>query len=48
MEHEEILAESVEDAREQFEDMVVDHIQEEISYYNEILDKFQEGTKHDS
>lgn len=42
VEHEEILAESVEDAMEQFEDMVVDHIQEQISYYEEILDKFQE------
>lgn len=28
---------------EQFEDMVVDHIQEKISYYDEMLDKFQEG-----
>lgn len=42
VEHEEILAESVEDAMEQFEDMVVDHIQEQISYYEEMLDKFQE------
>lgn len=42
VEHEEILAESVENAMEQFEDMVVDHIQEQISYYEEMLDKFQE------
>lgn len=42
-EHDEILAESIEDAMEQFEDMVVDHIQEQISYYGEMLDKFQEG-----
>lgn len=42
VEHEEILAESIEDAMEQFEDMVVDHIQEQISYYEEMLDKFQE------
>lgn len=42
VEHGEILAESVEDAMEQFEDMVVDHIQEQISYYEEMLDKFQE------
>lgn len=42
VEHEEILAESVEDAMEQFEDMVVDHIQEQISYYEEMLDEFQE------
>lgn len=27
---------------EQFEDMVVDHIQEQMSYYDEMLDKFQE------
>lgn len=42
VEHDDILAESIEDAMEQFEDMVVDHIQEQISYYDEILDKFQE------
>lgn len=27
---------------EQFEDMVVDHIQEEVAYYEEMLEKFQE------
>lgn len=43
VEHDDILAESIEDAMEQFEDMVVDHIQEKISYYGEMLDKFQEG-----
>lgn len=42
VEHDEILAESIEDAMEQFEDMVVDHIQQQISYYDEMLDKFQE------
>ena len=42
VEHEEILAESVEDAMEQFEDMVIDYIKEKIVYYDEILDKFQE------
>lgn len=42
VEHDDILAESIEDAMEQFEDMVVDHIQEQISYYEEMLDKFQE------
>lgn len=42
VEHDEIFADSVEDAMEQFEDMVVEHIQEEISYYEEILDKFKE------
>ncbi len=35
-------ADSIEDAMEQFEDMVVDHIEDEISYYEEMLDKFQE------
>ncbi len=42
VEHDEVQAESVEDAMEQFEDMVVDHIKDEISYYEEMLDKFQE------
>lgn len=42
VEHDDILAESIEDAMEQFEYMVVDHIQEKISYYDEMLDKFQE------
>ena len=42
IEHDEILAESIEDAMEQFEDMIVNHIQEQISYYDEMLDKFQE------
>ena len=43
VEHDEIQAESVEDAMEQFEDMVIEHIQQEISYYEETLEKFQEG-----
>ncbi len=42
VEHDEILAESVEDAMEQFEDMVINYIIEKISYYDEMLDKFQE------
>lgn len=42
VEHDEILAESIEDAMDQFENMIVDHIQEQISYYEEMLDKFQE------
>lgn len=42
VERDEEFAVSVEDAMEQFEDMVVDHIQEQISYYEEMLDKFQE------
>lgn len=41
VEHDEILAKSIEDAMEQFENMVVDHIQEQISYYD-MLGKFQE------
>jgi len=43
VEHDEIQVDSVEDAMEQFEDMVIDHIKDEISYYEEMLDKFQEG-----
>lgn len=42
VEHDEIQADSVKDAMEQFEDMVVEHINDEISYYEEMLDKFQE------
>lgn len=42
VEHGEESAESVEDAMEQFEDMVIDYIKEKIAYYDEMLDKFQE------
>lgn len=42
VEHDETLAESIEDAMEQFEDMVIDYIKEKIVYYDEMLDKFQE------
>lgn len=42
VEHDEEFAESPEDAMEQFEDMVIDHIKEKIAYYDEMLDKFQE------
>lgn len=42
VEHDEILSKSIEDAIEQFEDMIVDYIKEQISYYDEMLDKFQE------
>lgn len=45
VEHDEILAESIGDAMEQFEDMIADHIQEQISYYKDMLDKFQERQK---
>lgn len=43
VEHDDILAESIEDAMEQFEYMVIDYIKEKIAYYDEMLDKFQEG-----
>lgn len=42
VEYDEILTESIEDAMEQFEDMVIDYIKEKIAYYDEMLDKFQE------
>lgn len=41
VEYDEIQADSIEDAMEQFEDMIVDHIKDEISYYEEMLDKFK-------
>lgn len=42
VEHDEIFVDSIEDAMERFEEMVIEHIQEEISYYEEMLEKFQE------
>lgn len=42
VEYNEIFADSVDDAMEQFEYMVADHIQDKICYYEEMLDKFQE------
>lgn len=42
VEHDEILAGSIEDAMEEFEDMVKDHIIDQINYYYEMLDKFNE------
>lgn len=43
VEHDEIIqADSVDDAMEQFEDMVAEYIQDEISYYENMLEKFQE------
>lgn len=44
VEHGVIDADSVESAMEQFEDMVVGHIEEQIGYYEEMLDKFNEET----
>ena len=37
-----IFAESVKDAMEQFEDMIIDYIEDKISYYEKMLEKFQE------
>lgn len=42
VEHDDIQADSVEDAMEQLEDMVVEHIQEQIGCYEEMLEKFNE------
>lgn len=42
VEYGEILAESIEDAMEQFEEYVTEYIQEKIDYYEGMLDKFQE------
>ncbi len=42
VEHDELQADSLEDAMEQFEDMVVDHIKDEISYYEDMLERFNE------
>lgn len=44
VEYDIIEADSVEDTMEQFEDMIIDHIQDEISYYEDMLEKFQEKT----
>lgn len=44
VQHDEILAESIEDAMEQFEDMIVEHIKDQIAYYGDMLGKFQEET----
>ena len=42
VEHDEIQADSVEDAMEKFEDMVNEYIQEQIYYYEEMLERFNE------
>lgn len=42
MEYDEIIADSIEEAMEQLEDIVVEYIQEKISYYEEMLKKFNE------
>lgn len=42
VEHDDIQADSVEDAMEQFEDMIIEYIQEQINYYEGMLEKFNE------
>ena len=42
VENDVITAESVEDAKEQFEDMIVEHIEDEIFRLESMLDKFKE------
>ena len=42
VEHDTIIADSVEDAMEEFEEMIIEHIQEEISDLEERLEKFNE------
>ena len=43
VEHDEIQADSVEDAMEKFEYMVIEYIQEQIYYYEDMLEKFNGG-----
>ena len=45
VEHDTIIADSVEDAMKEFEEMIIDHIQEEISDLEERLKKFNEEYK---
>ena len=42
VEHNEIIADSIEEAMQQFEDMMIEHIQKKIFYYEEILENFNE------
>lgn len=42
VEYDIIEADSVDDAMEQFDDMIIDYIQDNINYYEEMLEKFQE------
>lgn len=44
VEYGEIIAKSVKDVIEQFEDMIIERIVDEISYYEEMLERFQEET----
>lgn len=45
VEYDIIIADSVEDAMEEFEEMIIEHIQEEISDLEERLEKFNEEYK---
>ena len=42
VEHDEITTDSVEDAMEEFEYMIEEHLKGEIDYYEELLRKFKE------
>ena len=42
VEYDEIYADSVDDAMELFDDMIIDYIEDKISYYEKMLEKFQE------
>ena len=42
VEYDIIEADSVEDAIGQFEDMIIDYIQDKFNYYEDMLEKFQE------
>lgn len=42
VEYEEIIADSIEEAMEQLEDIVIEYIQKKIFYYEEMLNKFNE------
>lgn len=42
VEYDEIISESAEDVKEQLEYMVMERIEDMITYYKEMLEKFQE------
>ncbi len=37
-----LYADSIEEAKEEFEEKVIEHIEDQIAYYEEILEKFKE------
>lgn len=47
VEHDEIITDSVEEAMEEFEYMIEEHLKGEIDYYEEILRKFKEDSVGD-